>query len=285
VAHHGRKQKLYDMGVQAVRVAASPPPPGYLCPICFGCFVGLERLSEEHVPPESIGGRVLCLTCCRCNSNAGHSVDAQAHREHMARSFLAEGLTQRARIVIGELQVTVDLTRADNATNMRVLGAHNDPAKVSVLRGALSKIKDGDTFQIRGTVSYDRAKADISYLRTAYLGASAKLGYTYILRHSLDRVRQQICEPEREILKTVRVYGDIVAIPEKAFVLIDEPIACLAAKIRDMVVCLPLPDGDDLFYERLAEMRASGVVHTWKGSGTMEWPKGFELALDRGHII
>ena len=38
-----------------------------LCPICLDP----EPTSEEHVPPQSLGGRVMTLTCNRCNNDLG----------------------------------------------------------------------------------------------------------------------------------------------------------------------------------------------------------------------
>lgn len=37
------------------------------CPVCLGA----EAVSEEHVPPRSLGGRVMTLTCELCNNRFG----------------------------------------------------------------------------------------------------------------------------------------------------------------------------------------------------------------------
>lgn len=42
------------------------------CPICLSA----EQLTEEHVPPEAVGGRVMTTTCTRCNNELGSSIDS-----------------------------------------------------------------------------------------------------------------------------------------------------------------------------------------------------------------
>ena len=56
--------------------------PTYPCPICLTPFtieaLADKRLSAEHVPPKSVGGQELVLTCTSCNNLAGTKLDAHA---------------------------------------------------------------------------------------------------------------------------------------------------------------------------------------------------------------
>src|SRR5687767_9284936 len=62
------------------------PPPLYACPECFVLFTESsvtdrslpheEQLTADHVPPESVGGKELLLTCAPCNNRAGTRLDA-----------------------------------------------------------------------------------------------------------------------------------------------------------------------------------------------------------------
>jgi hypothetical protein len=277
-----RKEKLYDLGRRAIGKLAKREIPGYVCPICLRVFECLDELTEEHVPPASVGGKVLCLTCRECNCGAGHSVDAQVHREKLSRCFLgADGGTKRAKMVVEGIEVNIDLRWDEKGPKIQVLGGENNPKTVGALKAALAGVvKSGRSFNLRDAVSYSRRDADIGYLKSAYLAAFAKLGYTYILRAALNRVRQQIQEPTCRVLETVRVYAGGLGSFGSGFVLINEPIRCLGVKIDDSLVCLPLGDGDDVFYEKLAEMRSSGRALTWHGKETIEWPRRLELALD-----
>ncbi len=282
-----RKQKLYELGKKAVMKITSRQTLGYVCPICLRCFENLDELTEEHVPPESIGGEVLCLTCRECNCIAGYSVDAQVQREQLSRTFIVKnGRARKAKLIVGDAKVNIDLRFSEQGGEINILGDQNDPKVVETLKPILKEIiQSGKSFNLRDIVSYSRKAADIGYLKTAYLAAFAKFGYSYILRPALNRVRQQIKEPSLCILNTVRVYGNVTNIPEKVFILLQEPISCLSVKADDSIVCLPLPYGDDLFYEKLAEMRANGRIFEWRGNATIEWPRRFELALDLGNEV
>lgn len=87
----------------------------YVCPLCIhvcsGGEIAARELTLDDVPPKSVGGRPLVLTCRRCNSRAGHGLDV-----HMRRAEnIVEGLSgtlgrpQRVRVGIGEVKVNAQL--------------------------------------------------------------------------------------------------------------------------------------------------------------------------------
>lgn len=76
----------FRRGMDALQRVAMSPPVAYLCPLCFS-LVTPEQLaanntiiSVEHVPPGSIGGKPMCLTCKPCNNWAGTYLDSQWHK-------------------------------------------------------------------------------------------------------------------------------------------------------------------------------------------------------------
>src|SRR5690606_35168098 len=54
---------------------------GYYCPLCTEHFnkqkLDDKILTLEHNPPKSLGGKGSILTCKKCNSKSGHSIDAE----------------------------------------------------------------------------------------------------------------------------------------------------------------------------------------------------------------
>lgn len=44
----------------------------YPCPICLHGYLKdfKNSLSDEHVPPLSLGGKKMVITCCNCNNNS-----------------------------------------------------------------------------------------------------------------------------------------------------------------------------------------------------------------------
>lgn len=54
----------------------------YICPLSFQIHTkdGIQdrfsdQLTEEHIPPDSLGGKVMCLTSKAANSESGHLLD------------------------------------------------------------------------------------------------------------------------------------------------------------------------------------------------------------------
>ena len=88
--NNGARQ-WFDQGYESFcgtfpRIAENIPyRPFYVCPQCLNAFPESALLAgwltQEHVPPESVGGKKIVLTCKNCNNTAGHSTDADMRRE------------------------------------------------------------------------------------------------------------------------------------------------------------------------------------------------------------
>ncbi len=76
------KRRLFAVGTEAVK-RISPFRDLYASPRCRRLLpieaIDAGELTLEHVPPESTGGKGIALTGERCNSTAGHTVDAAVH--------------------------------------------------------------------------------------------------------------------------------------------------------------------------------------------------------------
>ena len=71
----------FNLGAKAIQFLQPGAPDCYVCPLCMRAFtryaLAAKELTLEHVPPESLGGRRLVLTCRHCNNRAGAKVDSQ----------------------------------------------------------------------------------------------------------------------------------------------------------------------------------------------------------------
>jgi hypothetical protein len=59
-----RRKAIFDRGVAARRKTRQTNEELYMCPLCLELFARVETqaggaLSEEHAPPESLGGKVV----------------------------------------------------------------------------------------------------------------------------------------------------------------------------------------------------------------------------------
>lgn len=179
----------------------------YVCPICLAEFsvVDLKSDSEnmltlEDAPPKALGGHSNTLTCKKCNSVAGHSIDNHLNKrliELDERAFLPN-ISTRARftfdgvLVNGELQI-------DEKGNITVRHNEkfNDPRKLKKYIESTKKDNVIDLQFLPSTV--DAHRLEVALLKTAYMLAFEKYGYALILDKSYEIVREQIKNPEKYI--------------------------------------------------------------------------------------
>jgi hypothetical protein len=123
-----KKRDWFDLGAKAYSQACPGicAAPTYVCPICRKPFTveALDdgRLSKEHVPPQSVGGHELLLTCKECNQrgrtpgNDGQARPAASHqgdhrRNHCEWPASREGTAHtRSR----SPSISIDQERAKN---------------------------------------------------------------------------------------------------------------------------------------------------------------------------
>lgn len=268
----------------------------YVCPICSRAFgeVAAEsgELTLEHVPPRSVGGRGIALTCRDCNSTAGHTAEAALHAREENRRFMEFMRGRRDRyeshvaLDVGGETIRARLARdADaGATKFQILGETNDPKvvrKVSEHMTGLAKQGDatGEEIRVSSGVMYDPRLAKVAELKSAFLAAFAAFGYRYAFSRVLLPVRQQIMEPDQEVLTdpwTVALGID----DEFMLVLVPEP-DCLVVKLGTSGVVLPWVTSPE---EVLRGVKArSGEDGVMQVMGTrVEWPTKLELVLDGG---
>jgi hypothetical protein len=76
-----RRVAVFARGEAAWR-AVTGRADRYVCPLCGEEFSAADaesgQLTLEDVPPRSVGGRPLCLTCKPCNDRGGHATRAFA---------------------------------------------------------------------------------------------------------------------------------------------------------------------------------------------------------------
>ena|ERR1700733_3645501 len=198
MASESKKREWFDRG--AVSFARLRPgafsEPTYPCPICLTPFtveaLKDKRLSVEHVPPKSVGGRELLLTCTLCNNSSGTKLDADAKTKEDVRRAMA-GLSDRPhriRAMIGGLPVNGELHTSQGTYALKIPRKINKPRTHESL-DKLGKVGTQLTVQHE---SFSELGAKISWLRSGYLTLFAMAGYEVALDPAMQIVRQQILE-------------------------------------------------------------------------------------------
>jgi len=285
-----KRAAWFDQGMMALQRIA-PEASGYMCPLCYRIFRREELempnvLACEHVPPRSLGGRELVLTCFRCNSAAGASVDAELSKYVTFQSFLRRDMreSRKARLMKDGHALNVLLRWNAEALEIIDYGNRNAPC---VARGLENELKHDEAerrnWTLRLTLGnvYRTGWPEVSVLRAAYLAAFAKFGYQYIADAALDVVREWINNPNQKVVNSC-----VFPVPDalddvRSIVLVKEPAAfrSLAVQIGKFRVFMPVFEEAGDLYERLAKPHEEKIAVELSGRA-FPWPRHPEFLFD-----
>ena len=203
---------------------------GYICPLCFETFFEKDlnptldnHLTLEDIPPKSLGGKPMALTCKKCNSTSGHELDIHLLNnllETDSKQFLPHSRTKatfelNGNKVNGFLSVdekgklTIDLqTKRSNPDQAKKFKSDLIPPRtiynpIFYLDKMFDSGLKTPTFQMKLNELSNERRAEIALLRVAYLIAYATLGNGFLINGGLFKVREQLLNPDKEILPKV----------------------------------------------------------------------------------
>jgi hypothetical protein len=252
--------------------------PFYVCPLCL--FAGNESalrdgwLTREDVPPRSLGGKKIVLTCAPCNNRAGHEIDWHARREADLVAFLTRGnATMRARLRTSSGRMPIQLTVSNAGIQMMGVPKAAKKSDSDGVTQDFTQATGSDGWQdLKFKIDFARfsqTRAATSWLRSAYLAWFAALGYRFVFRPELNVVRERITNPDStEPLRFRIIQQEPVA--EPTLLCLDEPESFRSHVMLygRNVIFLPRYDDADL-YARLA---AQPECHVNISGKTYPWP-------------
>ena len=182
----------------------------YICPICKDQF-SVEALKQsienpltlEDAPPKSLGGRANILTCKSCNNFCGQQIDyhlTERMRELDRSQFLPKTtfnakFEYNGKIVQGTVRI-----EEDGAITAIHKQKTNDPSKLAIfIKSILPDSIINMTFL---KTQVDPFKLQLALLKTGFLMAFSKYGYSFILNETYDRIRRQLRNPDERIYPT-----------------------------------------------------------------------------------
>jgi hypothetical protein len=255
-----RRRAWFAAGVADLENVAGRSMNEYACPLCVRTYPGSAiesgELSDEHVPPASMGGKRLVLTCKRCNSVSGHDLDAHlaVAEAHLDLAAGPSGRPVRGTFTLGNASLIGTLAREGDTLLAMGVPKANRPGAPEAIDEQMSATGGGSgRLNFRSHEGWVQGRARIAWTRAAYLASFAIMGYRYILQPELAQVRAQIANPDDESLPgtvTISLDGDVGA---RRLWLIEEPawLKSIAVRMRRRTVFLPVtPDPD--FFHRLA---------------------------------
>ncbi|MBN1564916.1 MAG: hypothetical protein JXA10_13800 [Anaerolineae bacterium] len=179
----------------------------FVCLICFKFFSESDpdEISLEHVPPDSVGGKVRTITCKVCNSESGSKLDNHLALKLEHEDIFAERSSGplQAHASIDGIRLPIDFYKEDN--NFSIVIPNNDKWQQkcrSQIDAFTEKVVSGK-FEINVEYKLHSSKrANAAILRSAYLWAFSVFGYGVLINPHFPVIRGQIHNPEENILSS-----------------------------------------------------------------------------------
>lgn len=295
-----RRRAWFALGARAAATvdpkaaaAVAAGNPHYACPICLRFFpesaLDNGQLTIEDVPPKSIGGRPMVLTCKDCNNTAGRDLDSHAHRAELMRQLKTTHQLPRSRARVrlagDERWVASDVTMSalDGRIVLKKKGTRAGNAEA--LEAALSEHASQGTWpdlEIKlsfPALTHNVRRANASWLRAAYLAQFALWGYRLVLTPDYERIRKQFQSP---LTPDLEPFVFKAPVRERGVWAVLEPgsEAGFFVMLGPKFVHLPWP-GDSTFWERL-HARTGRILNLTVRGGLVPWPRGPEFRMDLG---
>ena len=246
-------------------------------------------LTLEHVPPESMGGRGIVLTCRECNSFAGHTVDAAAHNRERLLS-LGDILAGRrgefegpARVKFQGFSTNAILSMRDNSVTIVVRETTNHPERfrgqMSAIQGEVEAARGGSVeFGISTRVRAPFHRARVGDLRAAFLAAFAQFGYSYAFHPRLAPVLAQIARPDEELIDGAWWFAPSV-LPDPMMGVMSAPFQAVMVRIGRLLIVMPWIFGpeSDVYAEARQVFSPDGGPITLD---TLNWPTTLVMTID-----
>ena len=287
------KERLFVRGADALRRVARGDGTTYACPTCLRLMTRADiesgDLTLEHVPPESLGGRGIALTCRACNSTAGHTVDAAAHERH--RLFeLGKGLAGRGgefagsvKLQIGGVATNAELRLQDSQAILKIHENSNHPQRFADQTQALARAAEMGRpedlrLHVTAKLPFKFERARISDLRAAFIAAFAQFGYRYAVHPRLAGIRKQVLDPDTPIIDGAWWIAGPEFTEDPMMFLLHRPLEGVLIRLRQVLVILPWPSSGDDFYLQVRREFGAGTVEL--SGDILVWPRSLELVYD-----
>lgn len=276
-----RKQMQFQAGVSAAS-AFGVTTGLYPCPICGQQFdesaLQSGQLTEEHVPPKSMGGASLLLTCKACNNYAGHAYEADLKKKELQRqqAFGIMGLKQgengRVKLGAGGINVQAEMNVQDGTVNLEI-GERNNPQNLQEIEAFFIAMTKGDSITLTSSHRYKPNNILRSMLKTAFLLLTAKFGYTFAFEPRMTQIRRHLLLDQEEEIPILTIEKAENLPDGHLIVCEDEGVAGVPFKQEILIV--PWPSLPYTNFSKFSAIKPESL----KGS-LFPLPTEFEAMLD-----
>ena len=234
------------------------------------------------------------LTCKKCNSQAGHKVDFYIKNQQDLDSFTriligtnpAEDEKTSATLLINDEKFPLQVQQKDGYTELEVIEKASNPIKVNKLKdyfvsGSANNNLDGSELKINKTVKLDPRLRRVALLKSGFLLITAMLGYKYAFDERLSIVREQISNPENDLLGSsfCVTSSKNQPFPGRCIISVSNPLPLFLVIFDEEAIILPSPSSPTDLYT-IIKTEASKKKSVSITGKKYEWPKKPLMILD-----
>ena len=180
----------------------------YMCPTCLNKIPLKEKhkISEAHIIPKAVGGKLKTFICRDCNSRFGSKQDKWfgdiiriANDKHS--SFLSTGIKDGYFILDG-IKVNGHWKKDEDGNfTFYIHIDRNSPEVNKLIQERFSTHPPKVKLSVPLPILKNKKFIDIGFLTAGYLMWFGALGYSWVLQPHLDPVREQIMNPGKSLIE------------------------------------------------------------------------------------
>ena len=282
-----RRELIFGEGTSAAALVGFNAGE-YPCPICSEIFTKSDlisnRLTEEHVPPKFKGGKVLLLTCAKCNNSAGSKLEAHLKRQqeqhNQANAILSGSDTEGGHVVlsVGGFRVNASLSYPNGKRHFSIQNNFNDPTEILNFKEAMRQFQAGSKLNVTSKFRYNMHMAKLADLKSCFLILVAKLGYTFAFSPTGDVLRRLILEASATDIPLHYFYPKSSSFFNG--ILADRENRCFVVSLSDRYAVI---NWQTDFLAATPERVDAGKNVKYSGV-VLDAPKSFEAICDRGEF-
>lgn len=266
-----KRDAWFKHGVEALALARPDAPRVYCCPFCLLGYDNPGQLTLEDVPPKSIGGKPLILTCAKCNNTHGHLLDSHIKSGRKLQEIASGKSITWARMKLLDNEVTAKARFGSDSIEVMAVPDKSDPKAHAAMFAEFEQLVAAKSLDWRielgFSILYDKWREGVGWLRVAYLYLFALLGYNFILRPELKAIRDQFLKPDERLVPQVMKHtGEATASNGVSFVYEPAHLRSILVRLGRNLFFFPEFREAETFYDRLAdtspakgEFRLSGM--------------------------
>lgn len=292
-----KRMAIFEVGASAIARYRNGDNSLYFCPICANGYTRQsaengDALTLEHVPPKSINGKDIIMTCRKCNSRSGDVIDAHvANKQELdefskiASGSSLDGVINGVSLKTAESSITVEIFQEDDRVNIKAINKASNPKDIDNTLKTLNEMKQGNggDLILQKQFKINERSLELSYLKSAFLLVTAWLGYGYAFNPILQLIRKQLMNPTETIVEDFfvpRLNSDNTSFQRKIFI-VRIPYSSMLVTFDQHSVILPFLTSDENLYSNLKSMH-SDTLRITASDKIIDWPSKIIMCLDRG---